>query len=89
LQFPVVLLCNKYLKGTVKRYQKNIALTKFAELSGAEIDNCKSKLNDIFEKCCGYITGHSNPIEVTSTPDLGQLKGDFEAYQDIRKVFVK
>lgn len=80
---------HEILKGTVKRYQKNIALTKFVELSGVEIDNCKEKLNDIFEKCCGYITGHSNPTEVTSSPDLKQLKSDFESYQEIRKVFIK
>lgn len=79
---------HEILKGTVKRYQKNISLTKFAELSGIEIDKYKGNLNDVFEKCCGYIVGHSNPTEVTSTPDLKQLKTDFESYSKIRKVFL-
>lgn len=80
---------HEILQGTVKRYQKNIALTNFSKVSGAEIDKCKVSLNDIFEKCCGYITGHSNPTEVVSTPDMTQLKNDFESYKKIREVFVK
>jgi energy-coupling factor transporter ATP-binding protein EcfA2 len=80
---------HEIFQGTVKRYQKNIALTNFSKISGAEIDKCKASLNDIFEKCCGYITGHSNPTEVVSTPDITQLKNDFEAYKKIREVFVK
>lgn len=77
------------LQGTVKRYQRNIALTNFSKISGAEIDNYKVSLNDIFEKCCGYITGHSNPAEVVSTPNMIQLRNDFESYKKIRGVFIK
>jgi energy-coupling factor transporter ATP-binding protein EcfA2 len=80
---------HEILQGTVKRYQKNIALTNFCKLSGAEIDKCKVELNNIFEKCCGYISSHSNPTEVPSTPDITQFKADFEAYKKIREVFVK
>jgi hypothetical protein len=80
---------HEILQGTVKRYQKNIALTNFSKISGAEIDKYKVSLNNIFEKCCGYITGHSNPTEVVSTPDMTQLKNDFETYNKIREVFIK
>ena len=80
---------HEILKGTVKRYQKNIALTNFLELSGAEIDKCKIELNDIFEKCCGSISAHSNPVDLASTPDMKQLKTDFEAYKKIREMFTK
>ena len=75
------------LQGTVKRYQKNIALTNFIKLSGENIDKYKEELNNLFEKCCGFISAHSNPTEVASTPNMTQLKTDFEAYKAIRKVF--
>ncbi|MBN2435096.1 MAG: AAA family ATPase [Spirochaetes bacterium] len=76
------------LKGTVKRYQKNIALSNFCKLSGAEIDKYKESLNNIFEKSCGFIIGHSNPTEVASSPDMNQFKVDFENYKVIREAFV-
>lgn len=78
---------HEILNGAVKRYQKNIALTNFSKLSGEKIDKHKTVLNDIFEKCCGYITGHSNPTEVSSTPDLEQLSFDFRSYLAIRSEF--
>ena len=77
------------LQGTVKRYQKNIALTNFCKLSGIEIDKCKVELNNIFEKCCSFISGHSNPTEVASNPDMTQLKTDYDNFKKIREVFVK
>jgi energy-coupling factor transporter ATP-binding protein EcfA2 len=79
---------HEILQGTVKRYQKNVALTNFSKLSGTDIDNCKVILNDLFEKCCGSISAHSNPIEVVNTPNMNQLKADFQTYQEIRKVFL-
>jgi hypothetical protein len=80
---------HEIFQGTVKRYQKNIALTNLARVSGEAIDKCKTTLNDIFEKCCGYINAHSNPTEVASTPTMKQLRTDFETYQTIRKDFIK
>ena len=75
------------LKGAVKRYQKNIALTNFCKISGADIDKYKEYLNNLFEKCCSYISSHSDPEEVASTPNIIQLKNDFEEYMKIKKVF--
>jgi len=76
------------LQGAVKRYQKNIALTNFCKISGVDIDNYKESLNILFEKCCGYISAHSNPTEVVSTPNMILLRNDFEEYEKIRKVFI-
>ena len=75
--------------GTVKRYQKNIALTSFVKVDGALLDTHKDKLNEIFERCCGYIKGHSNPTEIHNDPSLDGLRIDFEEFNRIRTQFIK
>lgn len=75
-------------QGTVKRYQKNIALTSFVKVDGASLDIHKDKLNEIFERCCGFIKGHSNPTEIHNDPTVAELKLDFEEFNRIRSQFV-
>ena len=75
-------------QGTVKRYQKNIALTAFLKVDGAKVDGAKVKLNEIFERCCGYLVGHSNPEPVRSTPTVQELRSDFDDFKVIRDLFV-
>lgn len=75
------------LKGTVKRYQKNIALTNFLKVDGVLLNTHKDKLNEIFERSCGYIKGHSNPVEVVSEPTIEGFKEDFETFKNIHKQF--
>ncbi len=77
------------LGGTVRRYKKNVALTNFIRVDGNLINKHKEKLNEIFERCCGFIKGHSNPIEIHREPTLEELKTDFEIFKTIRKEFVK
>ncbi len=76
-------------QGTVKRYQKNIALTSFVKVDGASLDIHKDKLNEIFERCCGFIKGHSNPTEINNAPTLNGLKLDFDEFNKIRINFNK
>ncbi|UUW08312.1 AAA family ATPase [Flavobacterium plurextorum] len=75
--------------GTVKRYQKNVALTQFVKVDGALLNTHKEKLNEIFERCCGFIKGHSNPAEIYHDPTIGGLKADFDDFKAIRDVFPK
>jgi hypothetical protein len=75
-------------QGTVKRYQKNIALTSFVKVDGASLDIHKDKLNEIFERCCGFIKGHSNPTEIHNDPTVAELKLDFEEFNRIRSQFI-
>lgn len=76
-------------QGTVKRYQKNIALTSFVKVDGNLINTHKDKLNEIFERCCGYIKGHSNPTEIHNDPTMTELKVDFADFKTIRDAFPK
>ena len=76
------------LKGTVKRYQKNVALTNFLKVDGELLNQYKGKLNEIFERCCGYIKGHSSPTEIITQPTMEELKHDFNAFQGIYQQFL-
>lgn len=79
---------HEIFQGTVKRYQKNIGLTSFVKVDGALLDTHKDKLNEIFERCCGYIKGHSNPTEIHNDPTVAGLKIDFEEFNAIRANFI-
>jgi len=54
-----------------------------------KLDAHKEKLNELFERCCGYIKGHSNPMEIHNDPTMMELKNDFETFKAIRALFVK
>lgn len=75
-------------QGTIKRYQKNVALTSFMKINGEKINTNKEKLNEIFERCCGFIKGHSNPEEIHNDPTMNDLKADFEDFKIIRNEFI-
>jgi len=75
--------------GTVKRYQKNIAFTMFMRVDGEKINKNKDRLNEIFERCCGFIKGHSNPTEIYNDPTINELNNDFKEFTTIRNEFLK
>lgn len=79
---------HEIFQGTVKRYQKNVALTSFVKVNGDLVNQHKDKLNELFERSCGYIKGHSNPTEIDNTPTLEELKTDLAEFAEIRKVFI-
>lgn len=82
-----LLVEHDVFQGTVKRYQKNVALTQFVKVNGTMIDKHKDKLNEIFERCCGFIKGHSNPSDVYNKPKLIELKNDFAEFMKIKDAF--
>jgi len=83
-----VFVEKEMLREIVKRYRKNVALTSLERINGALIDKNKERLNDIFEKCCGYIDAHSSPDGLPAQPTLTELKTDFDEVCQIRSEFV-
>ncbi|BAX82531.1 AAA family ATPase [Labilibaculum antarcticum] len=83
-----LLIEYEIFQGTVKRYQKNVALTQFVKIDGELINTHKDNLNEIFERSCGYIKGHSNPTAIFNPPTLRELKSDFGDFEIIRKAFL-
>lgn len=75
------------LKKTVKRYAKGVAFPSLLRIDGDKIDKHKGKLNDIYEKCCVSIDGHSSPRVIHTTPTIEELKIDYEEFKKLRKEF--
>lgn len=75
------------LKKTVKRYKKGVAFPSLLRIEGVKIDTNKGKINDIYEKCCVSIDGHSSPEEIHATPTIAELKVDYEEFKKVRKIF--
>ncbi|MBK8464967.1 MAG: AAA family ATPase [Chloracidobacterium sp.] len=80
---------HEVLHGTVKRYQKNVALTQFAKLDGDKIKLHRDKLNELFERCCSFTEAHSKAEGIANDPSLAEFKVDFEEFKKIRDAFIK
>jgi recombinational DNA repair ATPase RecF len=74
-------------RGTVQRYQKMISLKQFVQVNGDGLEKHKNNLNDMYERCCGFINAHSNPEQVYNDPTIEDLKADFEAFKKIKSEF--
>jgi len=74
-------------KKTIKRYKKGVAFPALLRIEGSKIDAHKGKLNDIYEKCCVSIIGHSSPSELDTSPKIDELKIDYEEFKKVRKNF--
>lgn len=75
---------HEVFNGTVQRYQKHISLGKFIQVNSDLIAKYKETLNDIYDRCCGFIGAHSNPEIVYNDPTIEDLKADFEEFKKIR-----
>lgn len=78
---------DKLLRNTIKRYKKGVAFPSLLRVEGTKIDQHKGKLNDIYEKCCVSIDGHSSPEEIPSVPTIAELKIDLDEFKTIRSNF--
>jgi wobble nucleotide-excising tRNase len=71
--------------GVVYRYKKNIATTSLTRVSGASIDKHKSDILDVYDTCCKFVDGHSDPDGTSDSPDFDQLEIDYKKIEDIKK----
>jgi len=76
------------LKKTIKRYKKGVAFPSLLRIDGGNLDIHKGKINDIYEKCCVSIAGHSSPSELHTTPTIKELHTDYDQFKTVRRVFV-
>lgn len=83
-----VFVEKEMFRETVKRYRKNVALMRLESVNGALIDEHKEKLNDIYNRCCGYIEPHSSPDGLPQDPTLAELEIDVKEICEIRSDFV-
>lgn len=83
-----VFVEKRIFQQTIKRYGKGVAFPSLLRIKGSVLDEEKRALNDIYEKCCTSIDGHSSPEQVPTTPSIDELKTDYENFKYIRKKFV-
>jgi len=79
---------HEIFNGTIQRYQKHVSLGKFIQVNAESLGKYKASLNDIYERCCGFINAHSNPEPVYNDPSIEDLKADLEAFKKIRGEFM-
>jgi predicted ATPase len=72
---------------TIRRYHRGVAFPSLMRVKGAQIDEVKPKLNDIYEKCCESINGHSSPDGLSKTPSVSELQQDYTDFKELRKQF--
>jgi len=58
---------HEIFQGTVKRYQKNIALTSFVKVDGALLDTHKDKLNEILKDVAALSKDTATQQKFTTT----------------------
>ncbi|HEY2347569.1 MAG TPA: hypothetical protein VGH64_01075, partial [Puia sp.] len=74
-------------KNVVKRYRKGVAFPALLRIDCAKIEEHRESLNDIYEKCCVSIAGHSSPAEIHVSPTLAELRVDFDMFKKLRTIF--
>ena len=75
------------LQKTIKRYRKGVAFPALLRIDGGKLDTHKGKINDIYEKCCVSIDGHSSPEELHTTPTIAELKIDYDEFKKVKANF--
>ncbi len=75
-------------RKTIKRYKKGVAFPSLLRVDGSKIDAYKGKLNDIYEKCCVSIAGHSSPEEIHTTPTIEELKRTLKNLKDKKPIYM-
>lgn len=80
---------HEIFNGTIQRYQKHVSLGKFIQVNADGLSKHKETLNDMYERCCGFINAHSNPELVHNDPTIDDLRADFEEFKKIRSEFIK
>jgi len=78
---------HEIFNGTIQRYQKHVSLGKFIQVNAEGLGKHKDTLNDMYERCCGFINAHSNPEPVYNDPTIEDLTADFEEFKKIRSEF--
>jgi hypothetical protein len=78
------------LLGNVsQRYRANIMMGKLGEIRPDRFDETASAVNEMFEKACRCMTGHSQPQEQLNIhATLADLERDWEKAQKIRAAYM-
>lgn len=73
------------LKQVTQRYEANVRMTMLPQINGDRLEEATNVILPVFEKCCRYMRGHSQPMETLNIqPSLAELQEDWAAVQEAR-----
>ena len=76
------------LKGVTERYRPNVRMTVLDQIRADRLPDAIQKIVPIFEKCCGIISSHSQPLVTLGVrPTLDELKADWKVLEDARREY--
>jgi hypothetical protein len=77
-----VIVETDLLQGVTQRYEPNVRMTSLAKIKGNRLAAAIAVILPIFEDCCRYMSGHSQPMETLSVRStLDDLKTAWENVQ--------
>ena len=77
------------LNNTIKRHRYNIAVTSFFKIKFQVINEIKLELEQLFDRCCRFIEGHSNPETYENSPTKEEFEQDYLKFIQVWKKFTQ
>lgn len=85
-----IVVENELLQSVTKRHRANVMFTALPKIKVDKLPAAVESLTPIFEKCCGIIASHSQPLEsLNIRPTLSELQADWKTLKDARDAYVK
>ncbi|GIW41858.1 MAG: hypothetical protein KatS3mg076_2435 [Candidatus Binatia bacterium] len=78
------------LRGVTERYRPNVRMTVLEQIRADRLPAAIARIMPIFEKCCGVIASHSQPMDTLGVrPTLDELRTDWQELQDARREYLE
>lgn len=78
------------LQSVVQSYRPNVMVGNLGRISFAKLEEASGGIEEIFDRCCRYTSGHKQPLETLSVrPTATELNEDWRKLQKLRAQVVK
>jgi len=85
-----IVVENELLQSVTKRHRANVMFTALPKIKVDKLPAAVEAISPIFDKCCGIIASHSQPLEsLNIRPTLAELQADWKTLKDARDAYIK
>jgi hypothetical protein len=85
-----IVVENELLQSVTKRHRANVMFTALPKIKVDKLPAAVEAITPIFDKCCGIIASHSQPLEsLNIRPTLAELQADWKTLKDARDAYIK
>ena len=85
-----IVVENELLQSVTKRHRANVMFTALPKIKVDKLPAAVEAITPIFDKCCGIISSHSQPLEsLNIRPTLAELQADWKTLKDARDAYIK